>query len=174
MGAPECLRQSGCTADELRKCDIWSIGVIAYILICGRPPFRGKSDQEVMRKIVSHSAANQLPFPRDASLKFRDFISRLMCADSQKRLSAEDALSHPWLSDDNNSPWRPSMANNNSSSSNLNYSTSMSSYAFSPEYSRSGLYPDSYSDAVTAETAFSPPTPMSPPLAETPETPETY
>ena len=57
--APEVLNES---YDE--KCDIWSCGVILYILLCGYPPFNGDSDAEIMKSVKSG--------------KF-DFPSKILC-----------------------------------------------------------------------------------------------
>lgn len=76
--------------------DIWSVGVIAYILLCGYSPFYGKDDSEVAKAILR----GQLTFIHGwdgVSNLAMDFITRLLNVDPKKRLTADAALMHPWL-----------------------------------------------------------------------------
>lgn len=89
--APEVL---GGSYDE--KCDIWSAGVILYILLSGVPPFNGEDDDEIMKNIQ----AQNFDFPdeqwKNISEDAKELI-RKMLTTSNKRLSAEEVLSHPWV-----------------------------------------------------------------------------
>ncbi|KAL7475203.1 hypothetical protein ACHAW6_001129 [Cyclotella cf. meneghiniana] len=80
-----------------RSCDVWSIGVVAYILICGYPPFNGDTDPDIFDAIKKGS----LTFPSKGwsgvSDECKDFIKCLLRKDPRKRFTAEEALMHPWV-----------------------------------------------------------------------------
>lgn len=90
--APEVLRNK-----YDKSCDLWSVGVIAYILLCGYPPFNGNNNDETHRA-VSHGVYY---FPsrewKGTSRESRDFIRQLLKMDPSKRMTAEEALNHPWI-----------------------------------------------------------------------------
>ena len=90
--APEVLKKH---YDE--KCDLWSCGVIMYILLSGRPPFGGDNDKEIMEKVIigKYDLENS-PFYK-LSKSGKDLIQKLLMIEPNKRLSAEQALSHPWF-----------------------------------------------------------------------------
>jgi len=89
--APEVLRKS-----YTNKCDMWSLGVTVFTLLFGYMPFQG-SEREQMKKIVKgeyvvrEKVWELVPDPP------QDFVKRLLVLDVDKRLSAEDALQHPWI-----------------------------------------------------------------------------
>ncbi|CAE8675259.1 unnamed protein product, partial [Polarella glacialis] len=79
------------------KCDAWSLGVLAYILLDGRAPFMGRDDRATYKLIKS----GVLNFPSNRwdniSKEARDFVTCLLQVNPSNRLSAEKALQHPWL-----------------------------------------------------------------------------
>ena len=82
------------------KVDMWSLGVILYILICGFPPFHADDDSALF-KVIQHADYEFVePYWNDASEEVKDLISKLLVVDPAKRLSAEEALQHPWLKGD--------------------------------------------------------------------------
>lgn len=88
---------------ELLKCnysaptDIWSSGIIAYILLCGYPPFNGDDDREIFDAI----SKGHFDFPSsgwvDKSPACMDFVKCLLRRDPRKRCTAQEALMHPWI-----------------------------------------------------------------------------
>ena len=90
--APEVIKRK-----YNEKCDLWSIGVIMYILLIGKPPFDGETDKEIIKK-VEKGDFNKTDYPFNTlSNNAKDLIDKLMTYDPKKRISAEDALQHPWF-----------------------------------------------------------------------------
>lgn len=80
-------------------CDLWSCGCIAYMLLCGYLPFRGKTEEETRTK-VQESAVSFTPSDwLHVSERGMDLVSRLLTKDVQLRVTAEQALVHEWVRD---------------------------------------------------------------------------
>lgn len=79
------------------KCDLWSIGVILYIMLCGLPPFNGGTDDEIMQKVkIGKYNFNHKPF-KLCSDESKDLIKQLLQYSPKDRLDAQQALEHPWV-----------------------------------------------------------------------------
>jgi len=91
--APEVLNAEGYD----KEVDMWSVGVITYILLCGFPPFYSESVPEVFEQIMKAEYDYPEEYWDEISAEAKDFIDHLLVVDVAKRLTAEQALSHPWL-----------------------------------------------------------------------------
>ncbi|XP_072167009.1 calcium/calmodulin-dependent protein kinase type IV-like [Diadema setosum] len=82
--------------------DMWSVGVITYILLCGFEPFYDdRGDTAVYKKILKADYAFISPWWDDISQSAKDFISSLLKLDPKKRLTAAAAMQHPWVREKN-------------------------------------------------------------------------
>ncbi|CAM9819998.1 unnamed protein product, partial [Chrysoparadoxa australica] len=81
-----------------KEVDIWSIGVISYILLCGFPPFSDEDHQALFRAIKRGHYSYPSPFWDDVSSGARDLIDHMLVLNPENRYTAEDVLNHPWLS----------------------------------------------------------------------------
>lgn len=81
------------------KCDIWSTGVIIYMLLSGSPPFNGANDNGIIKKIKNGKFAFEGPRWAGISDQAKDFISVLLQKDPSKRPTAKEAMDHQWLKD---------------------------------------------------------------------------
>ncbi|OUC43292.1 kinase domain protein [Trichinella nativa] len=94
--APEVLAQQ----PYGKAVDVWSIGVIAYILLCGYPPFYDENDINLFAQIMRGEYEFDSPYWDEISESAKDFISHLMCVDPDHRYTCKEALAHPWISGD--------------------------------------------------------------------------
>ncbi|KAI5598902.1 hypothetical protein POPTR_002G176700v4 [Populus trichocarpa] len=93
--APEVLHRS-----YSLEADIWSIGIITYILLCGSRPFWARTESGIFRAVLrSDPNFEDLPWP-SVTPEAKDFVKRLLNKDYRKRMTAVQALTHPWLRDD--------------------------------------------------------------------------
>lgn len=117
--APEVVR-AFCAMDDERvkydqKCDMWSLGVITYSLLAGRPPFEGQCDSkcgwdegepcdECQDSLFAAIQQGQLEFPeaifRQCSPEVINLISRCLSKDAALRPTPQEVLSHPWFKED--------------------------------------------------------------------------
>lgn len=94
--APEVLRRK----PYGKAVDCWSIGVIAYILLCGYPPFYHENDPELFQQIMRGDYEFDSPYWDAISESAKDFIRHLMELDPKKRFTCRQAIDHPWISGD--------------------------------------------------------------------------
>lgn len=97
LGTPYYIAPEVLAKNYGPKCDIWSCGVITYIVLSGIPPFNGASDQEIMKKVKLGKFSFQDAVWGNVSDEAKDFIQNLLTKDQDKRPTAEQALQHPWI-----------------------------------------------------------------------------
>lgn len=91
--APEIL-----AGDYGPKCDLWSCGVVAFILLSGEAPFDGDSDDEIIDSVRAGSFSfDENPNWENVSEEAKEFVEWLLKYDENERPTAEEALQHPWL-----------------------------------------------------------------------------
>jgi calcium-dependent protein kinase len=79
------------------KVDIWSCGVIAFILLSGTPPFDGETDNDIEKAILKGDFKFRGRVWDGISDDAMDFIQELLTYEAENRPTAEVALQHPWL-----------------------------------------------------------------------------
>ncbi|CAN0847951.1 Calcium-dependent protein kinase 29 [Linum grandiflorum] len=100
--APEVLKRS-----YGKEIDVWSAGVILYILLSGVPPFWADTERGIFNSILESNLDLQtLPWPK-ISDSAKDLIKKMLARDPRKRITAAQALEHPWLKEGGNASDKP-------------------------------------------------------------------
>lgn len=85
-----------------KSCDMWSVGVILYIMLCGYPPFYSEvPNQPITQRMRNNILSGHFDFPRREWEKItdnaKDLIHHLLCVEASDRIGVEELLRHPWL-----------------------------------------------------------------------------
>jgi len=92
--APEILKSE----PYGKEVDLWSVGVILYILLCGFPPFFDENTDALYNQIKRGEYEFPDPYWTEISFAAKDLVRKLLTVNPRRRLTAEGALRHPWIS----------------------------------------------------------------------------
>ncbi|ORY04221.1 Pkinase-domain-containing protein [Basidiobolus meristosporus CBS 931.73] len=97
FAAPELLHSRAYTGPEI---DIWSMGIVLYVLVCGRVPFEGANMPTLHAKIKKA----HVEYPDWLSCECKSLLSRILVADPSERATMDEIIQHPWMNIDYESP----------------------------------------------------------------------
>ena len=97
VGSPYYIAPEVLNKDYNEKCDTWSVGVMLYMFLVGRPPFNGSNTSEIINSIKTKNYDENNPKLLERSPEVRDLIKNLLERDINKRFSAKEALNHIWF-----------------------------------------------------------------------------
>ena len=90
--APEVIEHS---YDE--RCDVWSVGCILYILLCGKPPFDGQEDSQILKKVEKGKYKLTGPDWDGISSDAKNLIKKMLHFNYKERITAKEALKDVWF-----------------------------------------------------------------------------
>lgn len=101
----------GYTAPEIVKderysksVDMWALGCVLYTVLCGFPPFYDESIEVLTHKVAKGQYTFLSPWWDDISTSAKDLVSKLLTVDPEKRLTIDEFLQHPWITQDGTVP----------------------------------------------------------------------
>lgn len=93
--APEVLGREQRTGKIWKAADMWSIGVIIFLLVVGYPPFNGGNQDEIFKKIAI--GTYRFPEKKGLSKDVQDLVAKLLVKNPRNRLTVDQAIHHPWI-----------------------------------------------------------------------------
>ncbi|CAG9311545.1 unnamed protein product [Blepharisma stoltei] len=96
-GTPYYIAPEVLSGNYTYQVDCWSLGVILYIMLSGSPPFNGRNNQEILMNVFNGYYNFRNRAFDNVSEAAKDLISKLLVKDANFRLTAKEALKHPWI-----------------------------------------------------------------------------
>ena len=90
--APEVLK-----GNYDKNCDVWSLGVILFVFLCGYPPFEGDNNKEIFRNVLKQPLTFDPADWNTISDSAKDLVRKMLDKDPATRISAQACLEHPWF-----------------------------------------------------------------------------
>lgn len=90
--APEVLRGS-----YDKRCDVWSLGIILFVFLCGYPPFEGDNNKEIFKNVLKQELIFDPADWKTVSDEAKDLVTKMLAKDPEKRITADECSKHPWF-----------------------------------------------------------------------------
>jgi len=97
VGTPAYLAPEVLTGRYDHRCDMWSCGVIMYLMLCGSPPFAGKNSEAILAKVARGDVKFKQSSWDRVSIQAKDLVKNLLALNPADRWSAEQALNDEWV-----------------------------------------------------------------------------
>ncbi|CAH2059179.1 unnamed protein product [Thlaspi arvense] len=107
VGSPYYIAPEVLNKDYGPEADIWSAGVMIYVLLSGSAPFWGETEEEIFNEVLQGELdLSSDPWPQ-VSESAKDLIRKMLERNPKQRLTAQQVLCHPWIRDEGNAPDTP-------------------------------------------------------------------
>jgi calcium-dependent protein kinase len=97
VGTPYYVAPEVLSGEYDSSCDIWSLGIILFILLCGYPPFEGDNKKEIFKNVLRQKLKFDDKDWKTISAEAKDLITKMLDKNPKTRITSQECLNHPWM-----------------------------------------------------------------------------